>query len=106
MKQDEHPKFEAGKRKPFALPENYFVDFAEKIVEKTAYKQPSHKKHRTLGIWLSAVAIFAGVILCTSIWHRAQQNAVYDDTETYEMYVAAQLTDDIYYDYYVSNNNE
>ncbi len=106
MERFKFENMDAGNRKPFAVPDNYFADFAEKIMDQTSEVKPAQKPRRTLRVWMSVAAAFVGIIVVSTVLIQVHQQTTYNEEESYEMYLAAQFTDDIYYDYYVDNVND
>lgn len=104
MNNESKLKFPAGDRKPFAVPDNYFVDFATQFIEQECKIRPQ-RKHVTLRRWLTAAAACAGLVLATHLTLQTQDSTFYDEEESYEVYLSSQYTDDIYYDYFLAEAN-
>ncbi len=104
MKEELTP-LEAGKRKPFAVPDGYFADFATQFMEQPEVT-PVRRSYKLVRRWAVAVAACAVVAVVTvlGVQNFVEQNAAAEAAD-YEIYMAAQLTDDMYYDYLLADSN-
>lgn len=92
---------EIGKNNPFAVPENYFEDFA------TQFDQQIHAKsvpvRQIMKPWLYMAAMFIGIVILGNVFYNIHNNSVAKNSENYELYVTSQLDESVVYDYYVND---
>jgi len=82
---------EIGNRKPFAVPENYFEDFANQFEAQIAVKPVSPVK--LLRPWMYMAAMFLGVFFMSRIVYTVYNDNKTADAENYELYVMSQVND-------------
>jgi hypothetical protein len=89
---------ETGNRNPFAVPENYFEDFAAGIDERVASKKLTLRK--LLKPWMYMAAMFVGVFLMGNIFYTLYQQNKKQDVDLYDIYVMSQIDQSVVFDYY------
>jgi len=92
-----------GKELPFAVPENYFEQFASRIDEQIGYK--SSPKKKILRPWMyMAAAVFTGIAVLTPVFYTtSNQRTAIQTTENYESYVLSQVDETVLLDCYVND---
>jgi len=95
---------ETGNRKPFAVPENYFEDFANQFEAQIAIKPVS--PIRLLRPWIYMAAMFLGVFFMSRIIYTVYNNNKLTEAENYELYVMSQVDDVENLQYIETNLNE
>jgi hypothetical protein len=82
---------EIGNRKPFAVPENYFEDFANNFEVQIALKPLSPLK--LLRPWMYMAAMFLGVFFMSRVVYTVYTDNKIANAENYELYVMSQVND-------------
>ncbi len=95
---------EIGNRKPFAVPENYFEDFANNFEAQIALKPLSPLK--LLRPWMYMAAMFLGVFFMSRVVYTVYTDNKIANAENYELYVMTQVNDVENLEYLESNLNE
>lgn len=101
---------ETGNRRPFALPDNYFNEFAatmEHLVAQEAMQATGRSPLGVRRVWLYAgVAASLAIAVFTGQWFFANKHADTTAAERYEAYVISQVSESAIIDYYLSEGAE
>lgn len=93
-----------GNKRPFALPENYFENFAVQM--DSMILKPQVKKRSVLRYWMyGAAASLIGIVMLGQAYlngNKKQQLV----TETYDSYVLSQVSENSIIDYYLASETE
>ena len=102
MGNKKHILFEdATKKLPFALPENYFEDFAAQMDAQIMIKPVSVM--RLMRPWMYMAAMFLGVLFLSRLGYNLYQDK--NNTllaENYELYIMSQVDETEIIDYYLT----
>lgn len=110
MTDEEKIKGIIGKENPFKVPDGYFEDFQQRLMSSLLERSFAQKKPKRVPIWgnvrtwVSAAAVFAGVIILVAALHRADnlKDASYastDDISFTEEEMSEYLTTSVFDDY-------
>lgn len=98
---------ELGNERPFALPENYFDDFAAQMDMTVAEMSMSEKPKQRIRPWMYGVAAsIIGVIFMIQVFISENKKKETLISETYETYVLSQVNENSIIDYYLTSDNE
>ncbi len=93
------------KKLPFAVPENYFENFAEnlesQLTPKTVHKVPLYRKLRS---YLYVAAIFVGVLLVGVPIYQSMQSNTIIASDDYNEYVLSEVDEDMMIDYLIDSD--
>ena len=98
----------AGNKRPFALPENYFDDFAGRMDAMIA-ETPQEVRRLRIRPWMyGAVASLIGVVLLGQIYFSTnnKNEKLASETEIYDSYVLSQVNENSIVDFYLTAENE
>ena len=119
MTDEEKLKGIIGKENPFKVPDGYFEDFQQRLMSSLPERSFAQKKPVRIPIWkntrawVSAAAVFAGVIIMVAALHRADnlRDAAYASTddgifteEEMSEYLATSVFDDYTLYSYLTND--
>ena len=90
---------EMSKELPFAVPENYFDQFALQIEEQVGYKKSIARK--LFRPWMYMAAMFVGILLIGQIFYTINRNTATNNAENYESYVLSQVDENSLAEVYV-----
>ncbi|HHT22579.1 MAG TPA: hypothetical protein GXZ87_04610 [Bacteroidales bacterium] len=96
-----------GNKRPFALPENYFDDFAAQMEKTVAEMSVSEQPQQRIKPWMYGVAAsIIGAIFMVQIFISENKKKETLISETYETYVLSQVSENSIIDYYLTSENE
>jgi len=97
-----------GNRKPFTVPENYFDDFGARLQSQLELQPQAEpvKSNKIIRPWMYMAAMFTGILLMVSVVTSYYNRKLIAKNENYELYVISQLNDDMFYEYYINDNNQ
>jgi hypothetical protein len=97
-----------GNRKPFTIPENYFDDFGARLQSQLELQPQTEtvKSNKIIRPWMYMAAMFTGILLMVSVVTSYYNRKLIAKNENYELYVISQLNDDMFYEYYINDNNQ
>jgi hypothetical protein len=90
---------EIGKELPFAVPENYFNEFAQNFEAQVIVNKVS--VHKLFRPWMYMAAMFVGILILGNIFYSVYQNNIKSKEDKYESYVLSQVDESSIVDYYV-----
>ena len=92
-----------GKELPFAVPENYFEQFAQNIKVQISMKRISVNK--LLKPWMYMAAMFVGILIAGQVFYTVYKNNTKGKEDNYESYVLSQVDESSIIDYYIDEQS-
>lgn len=94
-----------GDRNPFAVPENYFEDFATQMETQISAEQVNVKK--LFKPWMYMAAMFVGILMMGHVFFAIyKQHQTKKEAELYELYLLSQLDYAVEYDLYLDSQSD
>lgn len=94
---------ETGNRIPFAVPDQYFENFALEMDSRISSQTVSVK--RLVKPWIYMAAMFVVLLVMGNVLYSVYKDNRQQQSEMYEVYLMSQLDGSVLYDYYLSETS-